>query len=268
MAEGGRVRALLVEDNPLSQEVARKMLVRLGCRVDAAASGEDALALLERGPFDIVFLDCDLPGLSGFETAMEVRRRENGGPRRPIVGVTAHGAPADRERCLAAGMDDHLSKPVTLDGFRRVLARWAGVEDSGGCVAPAVAALTVATACDEAPVLEEARLAALARLPGGHAMLGRLVDRLMEAAPADLARIEDAASGGDADGLREAAHALRGACLNLGVSGLAALLTRVEELAASGDLERAATAATGVRAEIARARQALAEYLGRGARRS
>jgi signal transduction histidine kinase len=117
-------RVLLAEDNPVNQLVARGLLTRLGCEVDVAANGEEALRLLDAAAYDLVFMDCMMPGVDGYAATAELRRREAGRARLPGVAMTANAMQGDRERCLAAGMDDYVSKPVSRDILRDVLTRW------------------------------------------------------------------------------------------------------------------------------------------------
>lgn len=121
-APGARV--LLVEDNPVNALLARALLVREGCEVDHARVGEEALAALSVGTYDIILLDMRMPGLSGEQVARLLRKR---GVDTPIVALTANGFDDDRRACLDAGMDDFLVKPLTPDGLRAVLSRWARV---------------------------------------------------------------------------------------------------------------------------------------------
>jgi PAS domain S-box-containing protein len=124
-----QARVLVAEDNPINQKVATRMLERLGCRVDVVATGSEALRMLETFPYDVVFMDCNMPEVDGFDAAAEVRLREGAGRRLPIVAMTAYAMQGDRERCLAAGMDDYISKPVTLDDLQAALERWAPRRD-------------------------------------------------------------------------------------------------------------------------------------------
>jgi signal transduction histidine kinase/DNA-binding response OmpR family regulator len=115
---------LVAEDNQVNQQVARRMLEKLGCRVDIVSDGASALIYLQRRTYDVVFLDCQMPVLDGYETAREIRRREGGHGRLPVIAMTAHAMAGDRERCLVAGMDDYLPKPVRLDDLEAMLQRW------------------------------------------------------------------------------------------------------------------------------------------------
>jgi two-component system sensor histidine kinase/response regulator len=123
-------RVLVVEDNAVNQKVAQRMLDQLGCRVDVAGDGRAALELLETIPYDLVFMDVQMPVMDGLEATQELRRREAGTERRlPIIAMTAHALPSDRERCIEAGMDGYLSKPIRRRDLLRVLreqGEWEG----------------------------------------------------------------------------------------------------------------------------------------------
>lgn len=123
-APGARI--LLVEDNPINALLARALLTREGCRVDQAGGGEEALAALSVGDYDLILMDMRMPGMSGLEAARRVREQ---GVRTPMVALTANAFEEDRHACLAAGMDDFLVKPLSPDTLRAALARWTGASD-------------------------------------------------------------------------------------------------------------------------------------------
>ena len=116
-------RILLAEDNVVNQKVAARMLEKLGCTVDIAEDGQVALETLEQGSYDLIFMDCQMPRLDGYETTRSIRASESD-HRIPIVAMTANAMAGDREKCLAAGMDDYLSKPIHREALIRVLERW------------------------------------------------------------------------------------------------------------------------------------------------
>ncbi len=119
------LRVLVVEDNMVNQKVARRLMERQGCRTDAAANGLEAVETLARLPYDLVFMDVQMPEMDGYEATAEIRRREAAvGGHIPIIAMTAHAMQGDRERCLAAGLDDYISKPIDAMALTTVLARW------------------------------------------------------------------------------------------------------------------------------------------------
>jgi len=121
---GVGLRVLLAEDNPVNQRLAVRLLESLGCLVDVANNGSEAVAAFACHVYDLVFMDCQMPELDGYGAAAQIRRHEAGKERTPIIALTAHVAEGDREKCLAAGMDDYLSKPVLRKDIADVILRW------------------------------------------------------------------------------------------------------------------------------------------------
>jgi two-component system, sensor histidine kinase len=148
-AGGQSLRVLVAEDHPVNQVVARRLLEKLGYAVDVAADGEAAVAAAARTPYAAILMDCQMPRMDGFAATAEIRR-QSGARRVPIVAITANAMPGDRERCLAADMDDFLAKPVQLAALAETLRRWteAGFSAPESPISPAPA---VAAATTEAP---------------------------------------------------------------------------------------------------------------------
>ena len=118
-------RILLVEDNAVNQKVATRMLERLGCRVDKAGNGKEAVEMAETLPYDLVFMDCHMPEMDGYDATREIRKREKRGQHRVIVAMTANALKGDRETCLESGMDDYISKPIHKEALITALERYA-----------------------------------------------------------------------------------------------------------------------------------------------
>ena len=120
----GLYSVLVVEDNQVNQLVARKMLRRLECQVDVVSDGRQAIDAIRHKHYDLIFMDCNMPVMDGFEASRTIRHRESPHQRTPIIAMTAAAFEGDREKCLAAGMDDYLAKPVRPQDLKRVLAGW------------------------------------------------------------------------------------------------------------------------------------------------
>jgi PAS domain S-box-containing protein len=120
---------LIADDSPINQIVAARALERCGCRAEVVSSGLEALAALEVAQYDAVLMDCQMPGMDGYEATVELRRREAGGRRTPVIAMTAHAMDGDRQRCLDAGMDDYVTKPMRHDDLIDALLRWLPLKD-------------------------------------------------------------------------------------------------------------------------------------------
>ena len=127
---GRGARVLVVDDNTANQKVALRMVERLGYRGDVAATGAEAVSMLGHGRYDAVLMDCHMPEMDGYEASRQIRHNERGGRRVPIIAMTADAVSGERERCLAAGMDDYVSKPVKLHVVAAVLERWLATQQA------------------------------------------------------------------------------------------------------------------------------------------
>jgi len=119
-------RVLIVEDNVVNQKVAVGILKKLACRADVVASGKEALERIAALPYDLVFMDCEMPEMDGYEATRRIRQEEGNGRHLPIIAMTAHALAGDREKCLEAGMDDYVTKPIRAVALRKALEAWLG----------------------------------------------------------------------------------------------------------------------------------------------
>ena len=119
-----RARMLVVEDNIVNQRMAVRMLEKLDCRVDVAANGLEAVEMVERLKYDLVFMDCQMPEMDGYEATAEIRRREDASKHTLIIAMTAHTMQGDREKCLKAGMDDYIAKPIKKESLLKIMEKW------------------------------------------------------------------------------------------------------------------------------------------------
>jgi signal transduction histidine kinase/DNA-binding response OmpR family regulator/HPt (histidine-containing phosphotransfer) domain-containing protein len=301
---GGRV--LLAEDNLVNQAVAQAMIEAIGCELTIVSNGAQAVTAAATARFDLVLMDCQMPEMDGFAAtaairAGEAQRRASGAPpdgrpdRIPIIAVTAHAMQGDRDASLSAGMDDHLSKPFSLEGLRAVLERWMPTEAPGArsesgakagrasagkpaeatrsqagspadgkrspASSPAVARRAEAGAT-RAVRLDPGHLAAVRSLKsGGPELAARVIRLFLETAPATLARLRQAASSADASEMSRAAHSLGGSSRELGALNLGQLCQEVEFLLRAGQISDASTLLAALERELEAVRQLLLEQI-------
>ena len=225
-----RLRILLAEDNAINREVAVRMLTKRGHTVIVAENGKEAVATFERQSFDLVLMDVQMPEMDGFEATAAIRRREEGnGKRIRIVAMTAHAMKGDRERCLAAGMDDYISKPIAVDELVKV------TEGLGNGPRKSD------TTNDSSPEIFD-RAAALARVGNDEALLFDLAKMFSTEIPKRLSAVRDALEKKDAEGLRRAAHSMKGSLSAFAASRATETAARLEQIAQGGELSGAAAA--------------------------
>ena len=232
-----RGRVLVVEDNESNQIVVCRQLERLGLEPITAANGQQALDILAGDTFDVVLMDCQMPVLDGFAATMAWRERELGSGRHlPIIALTANAMKGDRDRCVAAGMDDYLSKPYTGEELQVALARWLPVErrlpTQGRFSTPAESsggALAIdPRAFDKIRALSPA---------GGDHLVCQVVDAYLKAAGREWARFDQGLAKGDAQQLASAAHALKSSSFNVGAGRFAGLCSEIEQIGRDGRLD-------------------------------
>ncbi|WP_157268659.1 ATP-binding protein [Azohydromonas aeria] len=257
------LRILAAEDDAVNQWVIGELLEQEGAHCRIAANGLEALALLESGePFDLLLTDVQMPGLNGYDTARRCRVLR---PALPIIGLTAHALPQERQRCLDAGMDDHVTKPVDADALCAAilarLGRGAGTDGAadGGAALPAPMPVPPrpAAAAAGAPVLDWAALQARLRRP---ASVQRMLQALLAEHGATPRRLRDCVAAADAPGAAALAHTLRGVCATLCAAPAREAAERLEQqsrAAAAPDAARVEALAAAVEALLAEARAGL-----------
>ena len=227
-----RVRILVTDDQAVNRKLTMRQLEHLGFTVDVAANGVEALEAMTRARYDLVLMDCHMPEMDGFEAAQEIRRREGKTAYTPIVALTASLAETERDRCIAAGMDDYLVKPVREPDLLRVINQWM-------------------------PAIDLEKSAALREINSDDALLKEVIGIFLQEAPQRMEGIRKAIAAGDARILKEQAHALRSSSGNVGATHVAAICADLEAIGRIGDASKAAGLLPNLDFEYTRAETAL-----------
>ena len=226
------LRILLAEDNVVNQKVAQKMLATFGCVVTTVDNGRAAVQAFERGSYRLVLMDCQMPEMDGYRATEEIRRieRERGLSHTPIVALTANAMPQDRERALAAGMDDHVAKPIERADLHRMLVRHAALSRPA-----AEPPRREAPPEGEGPVLDDRMIEGLREL-GALEEIGRA---FLAEVPSRMVGLREAWDKRDVADLERRAHALKGSSGAVGAKRVAQTSARLEKLARSGTIDGA-----------------------------
>ena len=249
---------LLAEDNPANQKLAVVQLNRLGYQVEAVSNGLEAVESVRNDPgrFILIFMDCQMPEMDGFAATVKIREIEEGtNVRLPIIAMTANALAGDREICIAAGMDDYVSKPVTLDALQQVINSWVGRPLRKGKPTG-----SLKTQQDYSPV-DENTIASIRGLqaPDEPDFLTELIDMYLLDSRATMQEIQTSLDTLDMEKLRRSLHTLRGVSGNLGARGLAGYLGEMEKMADSGEVDLLAAWMPKVQSEYQRVVERLEE---------
>jgi CheY-like chemotaxis protein len=234
------VHVLVVDDNLVNSSLARTQLERLGYSTEIANDGYGALEAVALRPYDIILMDCEMPGMDGYTATAEIRRREHPGRRATIIAMTAHAMAGMRARCLAAGMDDYLAKPVKLLPLAATLDRWAFGEFAGKQIA-ALAAAPLAEH-DDSYQAEDFDLSTIRELRSLSNVATEdvfldLVEVYRSELSAGVAALQSAVADRDVQAIRKLAHALKGSSLTLGAARFGALCEGVQKSAEGPKIE-------------------------------
>src|SRR6185312_10023913 len=222
-------RILVVEDNRTNQMVAAGMLSMNGCHCEFAGNGREAVEAVQKDRFDLILMDCSMPEMDGYEATAEIRKIEaTTGQHTPIVAMTANTQQGDLEKCLDAGMDDYLAKPITLADLRRKQERWLGQVSVSQAPAPA------GSPADNSSPLDREVFDKLREILGS--TLQQAVVPFLEDTPAYLVQLEQAIMELDAEKARAAAHSIKGSSGNLGAVDVSQLSKQAEDFALDGRL--------------------------------
>jgi two-component system, sensor histidine kinase and response regulator len=236
---------LVVEDNAVNQLVARRLLEKFGHQVTVAADGKKALEAIEQKNFDLVFMDIQMPEMNGLQATQAIREAEmTVGRHLPIFAMTAHAMKGDEEKCLAAGMDGYLAKPIRTEALLEVLdqvGKRVAAAETGG----------------EAPASDSAKGvidldAAMERLEGDRELFEELTALFRAECPKMIDVVRHAAASGDTANLEHEAHALKGSAANLGATGVSSAAYELEKAARSGDVSRAGELVRNLEGEVSR----------------
>ncbi len=236
------LRILLAEDNPVNQKLARRMLEKRGYQVRVVGDGNEAVAALEEERFDLVLMDLQMPDLDGIGTTIAIRSRENrSGEHIPIIAMTAHAMEGDREKCLSAGMDSYLAKPMKASELYSVIDKVIGIGDE------------IKRQDEEASEDESERIdfaAALEAVGGDKDLLVELIDLFLEDFPGQLEEMKKATEGGDSENTAARAHSIKGAAGNLALKRVQELAIEVEKMSTAGNLKGVARLIEDLEAEL------------------
>ncbi|MCP5104338.1 MAG: response regulator [bacterium] len=236
-----RCRLLLVEDNATNRLVAMTILEKLGYRANAAVSGEDAVKAVQKTQYDLVLMDCQMPGMDGYEATRKIRKFEASTLRPaarhlPIIALTAHAMKGDKEKCEAAGMDDYISKPVSPQKVADMIEKWL---EKTTTPEPGTGKETVIRdMADELEIFDRESL--MERLMGDESLIKRVIDTFIKDIGGLLGQLKEALDRGDAEDIRMKAHSIKGAAANVCASDFRDIAYKLEEAGEAGDMDEAA----------------------------
>ena len=253
------LQILLCDDNSINQKVATRILQQIGYKPDVVANGLEALDALEKKKYDVVFMDVMMPEMDGLEATREIRRRQKASPsenykcRIIIIAMTAQAMQGDREKCLAAGMDDYLAKPIRPSDVSGMITKWTASENDSQ---PASGPTPVKFAAPDAPPIEMDRLAELA--DGDKNTVAELVDLFNKQTTRQLSELETAVRANKAEEVRHLAHSCKGASATMGMAPLAAIFYELEKMGRAGSLDGAEPLLAAAGSEFKRVQEFLA----------
>ncbi len=257
-----RARILLVEDNRTNQQVALGILKKLGLKADSVANGEEAVKAVALIPYDLVLMDVQMPVMDGIEATRQIRQQQSAHqtPAVPIIAMTAHAMRGDKEKCLDAGMNDYLSKPVVAHVLIEMLMQWLPRDtySSGGTEERMPSPAEKATAGDAPPVWDKDAM--IARLMDDEDLARTIAAGFLEDIPRQIEALSSALQSGNTMASERLAHTIKGAAANIGGEVLRAAAAAMEHAAATGDLNEASAGLPRMEAAFARLAGVMAPF--------
>lgn len=250
------LRILLAEDNHVNQQVALLLLQKLGYRADAVSNGLEAISALRQAPYDVVLMDVEMPEMDGLTAAKQICQEWQTSKRPYIIAVTAYAMVGDREKCLQAGMDDYLTKPISESELLRVIQK---ASESRSVTSVQQIASQEAPPGDSKGVLDLKILQSIRQLGGskGNKLLAQIIQQYLQDAPFIVKAIEDAITESKAEALRQTAHSLRSSSANLGAVNLSKLCQELETLGRCGTTNDAQQHFSALKMEYEKVEEAL-----------
>jgi CheY-like chemotaxis protein/HPt (histidine-containing phosphotransfer) domain-containing protein len=274
----GAVRILLAEDNITNQQVALGILKKLGLRADAVANGAEAVTALETLPYDLVLMDVQMPEMDGLEATQHIRNPQSAvrNHQIPIIAMTAHAMQGDRERCIGAGMNDYVSKPVSPQALVEALDRWLPKEERTEYPLSNKESPTVKETHNTNPPLDVGhslldsgysqfpvfdRAGLMARLMDDEDLAGKVAGGFLEDIPRQIEVLKGSLKAGDAPRTERQAHSIKGASANVGGERLRAVAFEMEKAGKTGDLEAVTARLPELETQFDRLKEAMNEFL-------
>jgi CheY-like chemotaxis protein/HPt (histidine-containing phosphotransfer) domain-containing protein len=247
-----QARILLVEDNPVNRKVAIGMLAKCNHHVSIAENGREALEALEQSSFDMVFMDVQMPVMDGLEATRQIRADKRWRDL-PVIAMTAHAMKGDRERCLKAGMDDYLCKPIEAKELEQMVNKWGDNRVQRAEPASLPDTKRTPTGSSQSPLDLEA---ALLQLENDRELFDEVFTAFMDNLPVVMDQLRSAVTSGDARQLFTAAHTLKGGAAVVAAEPIRVIAARLEELGQTGEMETAVAAIRELEAEILQLQEA------------
>lgn len=249
------LRILLAEDNAVNRQLAMRLLEKWGHSVTAVNDGRQALETVERKKFDLVLMDVQMPEMDGLEATRMIRKKEKStGTHLPVIAVTAHVMKGDSEKCLAAGADDYVSKPIQAEELYAAIGRLRGSAEGTEDPLKKSVAAPACTVLNSEEILEHVQ--------GDRELLAEIIRLFRDEAPALLRSLRQAVEHGDAPAISRTSHTLKGSLGNFGFGPAFQVAKKMDEMARAGDAAAAGEMLPALEFEIGRLQSALEPFTG------